>query len=386
MQPSNASSLTRLQLVQSHLLSSQGTSPIEKQNQELLVVEENTHRIKVTLNRPKQLNSVNSKMMSTILSLIHKANQTQKQFLILGNDKAFCAGGDLKEMLQAASDMEKYVKNSYQTFETLFRFASLKPNSVAICDGYAFGVGCGFLTLSKIRVVTEAAVLSMPQSRNGTLSGDGFGYACSKLPRYIGKFLVLTGETLKGKEICQAGLADHFVLRKNLPSLMSELDTLLQSGCGVDKLKEVISKYEEKNEPKMLKDAEKLEKYFSDKYLKDIIGKLSQEVPKDPKAEYWLSKIKEGCPLMLLANNVLIERSSGRSVEECFSIEHSLGHMMRIEDAIAGFTRLFDKSKDAAWSMPFEEIQTFNEDELISEVPSFDFDKLDSQKMRVGKQ
>ena len=373
-------SLTRLKLHHHHLLSRHFTSLAEKQDQEHVLVEENTHRIKMTLNRPKQLNSITVEMMSKISSLMKKANQNQKQFFILGNDKAFCAGGDLKEVLQSSSDKDKFMKIIHKTFGVLFRYATLKPTSVAVCDGYAFGMGGGFLSLSTIRIVTEAAVLSMPQARNGMFSADGFAYACSQLPKYIGKFMTLTGETLKGNEICQAGLADHFVLRKNLPSLMSELDTLLQSGCGVDKLKEVISKYEEKNEPKMLKDAEKLEKYFSDKYLKDIIGKLSKEVPKDPKAEYWLSKIKEGCPLMLLANNYLIENTTGRSLEDCFSLEYYFINKLKTEDASIGLNRLFGKNKgDPTWSMSFEEIQTFNEDELIDNFPSYNIHTLSSQ-------
>lgn len=381
---SSTFSLARLQSIQSHLLSS---NPLSKKKApepepEQLLVEEGTHFLKVVLNRPKQLNSLTTKMMEGLSSIITKADQLKKPVLLLGNDKAFCAGRDLKEVQKEVADTEGYIKYLQQTHSLLYRYAALPSPTIAICDGYAFGRGCGLLTLSKIRIVTETAVILMPQAKNGTLSAEGFSYACSKLPKYIGKYLVLTGIGLKGAEIWEAGLADHFVLRKNLPSLMKALENHLQNGSPIDRLKEVISKYEEKTRPKKLKDEEEIKKYFSDKYLKDIIARLDRESHREPKAGYWLAKIKEGCPLMLLHNNFLMENSAGKTLEEAFSLEHHFLERVRVEDVMSGFARVLSQNIEVptSWSMSFQDIRTFNEDDLITgSFPVYDAETLSQQ-------
>ncbi|KAK1549989.1 hypothetical protein Q3G72_011916 [Acer saccharum] len=152
-----------------------------------VVFEGNSFVKKVTLNRPRKLNTLTLEMISEMeKGLEDYENDPQVKLVILkGNGKAFCAGGDI----------------------------------VAI---YKFLIAV--FMLARFKIVTENTVFALPEGAVG--SHVGGSYFLSRLPGYFGEYLGLTGARIDGAEMISCGLATHFVLSKDLQLLENALDKL----------------------------------------------------------------------------------------------------------------------------------------------------------------
>jgi 3-hydroxyisobutyryl-CoA hydrolase len=84
------------------------------------------------------------------------------------NPKAFCAGGDVKSVVLAASSNDpaeastalKFFEKEYQLNHLI---ATLKKPFVSILDGITMGGGVGLSCHGHFRIVTENTLIAMPE-------------------------------------------------------------------------------------------------------------------------------------------------------------------------------------------------------------------------------
>ncbi|CAI9111810.1 OLC1v1012133C1 [Oldenlandia corymbosa var. corymbosa] len=202
------------------------------------------------LNRPRQLNSLTYEMISQMLKQlgVFEDDPTLKLVILKGNGRAFCAGGDVKGVLN-------FVTNGHWSFGASFfrrqltldyKIATYKKPVVSILDGIVMGGGAGLSMLSTFRIVTEKTIFAMPEAAIGLFPDCGASYFLSRIPGSFGEYLGLTGTRLTGMEMLACGLATHFVFSKDLASLEDSLDLLAASESMVtDKtsISRTISKF-----------------------------------------------------------------------------------------------------------------------------------------------
>src|SRR5205085_2416583 len=125
-------------------------------------------------------------------------------------DKAFCAGGDLKER-NGMSD------EAWRAQHVIFEQAAMRvlrcPMPViAAVEGFALAGGCELVILSDFIVASETAVFGVPETTLGIFPGIG---GTQLLPRILGaplaKELIFTGRRLKADEAKAVGLINHLV-------------------------------------------------------------------------------------------------------------------------------------------------------------------------------
>ena len=186
----------------------------------------------LTLNRPQALNALSHEMAMSIESALVEWQADKAVSMVLidaEGEKAFCAGGDVAQLYKQgiAGDIEsgrQFWRDEYRLNALIDQYP--KPY-VAIMDGITMGGGVGISAHGSHRIVTERSTLAMPECSIGLVPDVGGTHLLSRSPGYIGEFLALTGERLKGADALFANFADYYVPVERLDALKS---ALLESG------------------------------------------------------------------------------------------------------------------------------------------------------------
>jgi enoyl-CoA hydratase len=165
----------------------------------------------LTLNRPKLLNALSFDVFREIAAAIDEleADSAIGCIVVTGNEKAFAAGADIKEMQP---------KTFIDMFSTDFtsiggdRLARCCKPTIAAVSGYALGGGCELAMMCDIIVASETAKFGQPEITLGTIPGIG---GTQRLTRAIGKSkamdLCLTGRMMDVQEAERSGLVSRIV-------------------------------------------------------------------------------------------------------------------------------------------------------------------------------
>jgi enoyl-CoA hydratase len=160
----------------------------------------------VELNRPQALNALNSALMEELIAALQAfdADAEVGCIVVMGSDKAFAAGADIKQMADA-SVVEMLDSPFIGYWDKLGRIG--KP-IVAAVSGWCLGGGCELAMACDLVVAAESAVFGQPEINLGIIPGAG---GTQRLTRAVGKSvamdMVLTGRRLSAHEALQFGLA-----------------------------------------------------------------------------------------------------------------------------------------------------------------------------------
>ena len=185
-------------------------------------IEVHTHAEKVgiiTLNRPKQLNALNTELMIELGTALKAfdADPLIGCMILTGNEKAFAAGADIGAM--ATFTYADVYKTEYITrdWETL---RSIRKPVIAAVAGFALGGGCELAMMCDFIIAADNARFGQPEIKLGIIPGAG---GTQRLPRAIGKAkamdLALTGRMMNADEAERSGLVSRVV---PLDKLMDE--------------------------------------------------------------------------------------------------------------------------------------------------------------------
>ena len=139
-------------------------------------------------------------------------------------DKAFCAGGDIKNIYDSGmGKAPSHIKSEFFAREYLLDYAltQMKPKQISIWNGIVMGGGVGVSVHAPIRVATDSTVYAMPETGIGFFTDVGGSYFLSRVKNNInlGLYLGITGHRLKSKDLVKWGIATHFVPKDKLPTL-----------------------------------------------------------------------------------------------------------------------------------------------------------------------
>lgn len=168
------------------------------------------HIALIELNRPKELNALNLQLMGELRDTLKMLddNDQVRVIIITGNEKAFAAGADIKQMAgKTAVDMLKI-----DQFSTWDQIRKTKKPLIAAVSGFALGGGCELAMTCDMIIASETAKFGQPEIKIGVMPGAG---GTQRLTKAVGKArameLVLTGRFISGEEAVQYGLANKVV-------------------------------------------------------------------------------------------------------------------------------------------------------------------------------
>ena len=163
------------------------------------------HVALIELNRPKELNALNLELMLELKDALQSLddNDEVRVIILTGNDKAFAAGADIKQMANRnAIDMLKI-----DQFSTWDQIKKTKKPLIAAVSGFALGGGCELSMTCDMIIASETAKFGQPEIKIGVMPGAG---GTQRLTRAIGKArameMVLTGKFIGAEEALKFGL------------------------------------------------------------------------------------------------------------------------------------------------------------------------------------
>ncbi len=168
------------------------------------------HVALIQLNRPKELNALNLQLMGELRDALKELdnNDDVRAIILTGNEKAFAAGADIKQMAdKTAIDMM-----NIDQFSTWDQIKKTKKPIIAAVSGFALGGGCELMMHCDMIIASESARIGQPEIKIGVMPGAG---GTQRLTRAVGKALameiVLTGKFITAEEALRAGLINKVV-------------------------------------------------------------------------------------------------------------------------------------------------------------------------------
>jgi enoyl-CoA hydratase len=172
----------------------------------------------VTLNRPAALNALSSTLISELAAALDdlEGDAAIGAIVLTGNEKAFAAGADVKEMVSKTypeTYLEDFITRGWE------RVGQCRKPVIAAVAGFALGGGCEIAMMCDIVIAADTAKFGQPEITLGTLPGAG---GTQRLTRFIGKAkameLCLTGRMMDAAEAERAGLVSRIVPASELVS------------------------------------------------------------------------------------------------------------------------------------------------------------------------
>ena len=355
--------MERLSILQSHLCSEKAKKDVDP-----LLKEWRGNCLKLILNRPRQYNSINESMLLGLLPAIEEANTSSKVLILKSTlpGKVFCAGGDVKEIGQLVTNMIQDGISLY--LRVMLEMANAKPVTIAFWDGIVMGGGAGLSTNCNIKIATEKTAYAMPEAKLGYFTDVGASYFLSRFKKNIGLFLAMTANSLKGKEAYQAGVADYFVLSKNLPALEADIERIsLVTTVNEALIKEIIEKYAE-NIPRTFSGEDIINEIFCGKNVTEVIEKLKLKSQENEMVKKWYGDILKCCPRSHFYVFELLKRGKNLSLQEALSMENYLASKIYLPDYHEGIrTVLYEKGAKPNWSLTIDDLWTLKTEDYFPE-------------------
>jgi enoyl-CoA hydratase len=162
----------------------------------------------VTLNRPEARNALNNQLLHELLSALEAFDNDEAvgALVVTGNDKAFAAGADIKEMADKSMS-EIRERDHLAVFDQI---SNIRKPVIAAVSGWVLGGGCELALSCDMIVASETAKFGQPEVTIGVIPGAG---GTQRLVRAVGKALamemILNNRTLSAAEALQFGLVNR---------------------------------------------------------------------------------------------------------------------------------------------------------------------------------
>ncbi|HEY9525855.1 MAG TPA: enoyl-CoA hydratase-related protein [Anaerolineales bacterium] len=177
---------------------------------ELILTETHGHVGLIKLNRPQAMNALNNQLMRELMDALETfdKNDAVGAMVITGNEKAFAAGADIKEM--ADKSIEQMMDRDHVA--VFGRIRTIWKPVIAAVSGWALGAGCEVALSCDMIVASESAKFGQPEINIGVIPGAG---GTQRLTRAVGKVLamemILNDRRLTAQEAYQFGMVNRVV-------------------------------------------------------------------------------------------------------------------------------------------------------------------------------
>jgi len=164
----------------------------------------------IQLNRPKELNALNTQLMQELRDTLQQLDKNEhvRAIVVTGNEQAFAAGADIKQMADKSS-VDMLLIDQFSTWDQIRK---TKKPVIAAVSGFCLGGGCELAMTCDMIIASETARFGQPEIKIGVMPGAG---GTQRLARAIGKArtmeMVLTGRFVTADEALAMGLVNKVV-------------------------------------------------------------------------------------------------------------------------------------------------------------------------------
>jgi 2-(1,2-epoxy-1,2-dihydrophenyl)acetyl-CoA isomerase len=202
----------------------------------------------ITLNRPEALNALTLAVASEFKQAVAEAQTLGARAVVLtGAGRAFCAGGDLREMQRIASQngrVEAFFDEPLRELNDCLTLIRRTPLPfVAAVNGAASGGGCNLALACDVVIAGESARFNQAFIKIGLTPDCGGTFV---LPRLVGlrraTQLMMTGEVVNAQQALAMGMINAVVADDQLiAQAMAMAEQLAQAPtAAIGRIKELL--------------------------------------------------------------------------------------------------------------------------------------------------
>ena len=162
------------------------------------------------VNRPEARNALNMAVRMALAEHLDAVTDDDgvRAVVITGSEKAFVAGGDIREM-RPLGPLDARKRGTHKLWD---RIAAFPKPLIAAVNGFAFGGGCELCLHCDIVIAGEGAQFGQPEIKIGIIPG---GSGTQRLVRAVGKhkamLMILTGDPISAREASEWGIVSRVV-------------------------------------------------------------------------------------------------------------------------------------------------------------------------------
>lgn len=313
----------------------------------------------LTLNRVAAFNALNMQMVRAIQQQLDKwAADEQVVAVVLraNGDKAFCAGGDIRDLYNNHARDHTLNTTFFSEEYALDQCIHAYPKPfIALIDGLVLGGGMGLVQGASFRIVTEKARLGMPEVSIGFFPDVGGSYFLSRLPGEVGTYMGVTGNPVDAADALQIGLADWFLYSEQICELDRCLDNMQWGASSQEAIRSLLNTLASKRATgaKLTTVRAAIDKHFAKESIAQIVASLDSETDTTLKqwSEELVATLRTRSPLAMATTLQMLRRGKHLTLADCFRMEYHLGTQWFTKgDFIEGVRALIiDKDKNPQW-------------------------------------
>jgi enoyl-CoA hydratase len=205
----------------------------------------------VTINRPERMNALGRDVRQGLIDAFSKVRYDPSVLVAIvtgAGDRAFCAGGDLKEH---KDDFDKHANQVGADYGILgeppnsstIALETYKP-VIAAVNGYALAGGCELALACDIRIASQNASFGLTEAKVGR--GANFGSVMLQylIPRGLAMEMLFTGDRISAEEALRVGLVNRVLpLPELLPAAQSLAEKIAKNApLSLRRMKELAVK------------------------------------------------------------------------------------------------------------------------------------------------
>ncbi|KAB2849123.1 MAG: enoyl-CoA hydratase/isomerase family protein [Hyphomicrobiaceae bacterium] len=326
------------------------SGPVGEQAEAELIAAVDAAAGNLTLNRPRALNALNTFMRAQMAEAMKKWAADPEIYAVVlaaSGGKAFCAGGDVRELLNwVRTDPAKARQSVADEYRLVWQIDCFPKPIVALIDGLVMGSGAGISMFATHRVAGPNYAFAMPETALGFFPDVGATVFLGRLPGAVGTYLGLTGERIGRADAFRLGIASHCIDREHYPSIMKGL-------AAAEVVDPLLDGFHADPGPGPLatrRDA--IDRCFSAADVPEILARLEAE-----KAEHrdWaqaaLEKLRRASPLSLAVALRQLREGRALGLKAALEREHrmTVNHMASPDFAEGVRALLVDKDGAPRW-------------------------------------
>jgi enoyl-CoA hydratase len=306
---------------------------------------------RITLARPDALNALTHPMALEIHAALDewRADPAVRLVILDGEgERAFCAGGDIREVYETARNGDfaaarRFWFDEYRMNAAIARYP--KP-IVALMHGFVMGGGVGLGGHASHRVVGESARVAMPECAIGLIPDVGGSFLLARAPGRLGEYLGLTGHRMGPADAIHAGFADRLVPE----AAWGELTARLVEEGDPEPVAAFASPAEEAELPGL---RERIDAAFAAEHLPALLRALEG----DAWGREVIETLRGRSPLSMAATLVLVRAArQDRSIEGALTREYRFTFRSHAEGELLEGIRaaVIDRDRRPRWRDPID--------------------------------
>lgn len=317
------------------------------------------------------LNALNHNMVQQITATLEEWQYDDSIFavaILSNNDKAFCAGGDIKSVYYQRHnivDLQNFFADEYYLNQLIAEYT--KPY-LAFVHGITMGGGIGISLHGQYRIADSKTILAMPETTIGFFPDIGSSYFFNKFANNIGKYFALTANIIPINVAKYHDLVNHIVCRNDFNNIILHIaNTAIHTKNRLQSISDIIKQYTVYIDEYTINNCDRIAQYFASNNIIKIYDNLLTAEKECAIAAKIIKILQQKSPISLAVTAELLYRTKNYSLAECLSLDkHLIKKFLANNEFYEGIrAAVIDKDKNPQWHV--KKISDLSIENVISE-------------------